>query len=627
MVEKITVNGKELDLYENEKINLNLQLNNINDISTRNSYYSNTISVPRTAKNTKALDYLGVVGNTSRIPYKRVKCTYTQNTIPLIREGYIQVTDTTEDSFKIVLFDGVIDLSERLKNKTLSDLNLIEYNHYINIPDYLDSFTNTEGYIYALADYGAYSPDDIYRIEYQAPALFAHTVFDKILTDAGFSYSGAIFNSPDYKDLLLSPTNGYVVEDESAVLTELATIESEPIAVYIEEQQETTYHYDLEWEYDTTPVSGFTITDPNTITVNFDGSIKIDIQNIVGITAGTVRVEIWKNNTYIKQITFDQTGSNTDENEIFIQVLDGDTIYGFIDATSELAFDTTYVLEFTNSNSLTFSQQTGGQIVDLNNLYQDVAQDKIIKDIMQHFGMILTKTSENQLTFITMEELLQSHNTAEDWTSKIIDQTNEEYDLKGYGINNFMKYKYDEAYRENFYFDGTMEVDNEHFQFEKTLFTSIFEMKPRPYKRFNVPVALIPIWEENDNGGSITVTPRETQIGLFRLRKYNQSTQFKLYENGQNYVHSGDIPYMSYVNIGYQYFINNYYSEFNKLLDTSKILTFNANLSRMDLYNLDFFRLKYLKQTGKYYYLNSVKVTANKTKVEMVEINQPFNNI
>jgi chitodextrinase len=50
--------------------------------------------------------------------------------------------------------------------------------------------------------------------------------------------------------------------------------------------------------------------------------------------------------------------------------------------------------------------------------------------------------------------------------------------------------------------------------------------------------------------------------------------------------------------------IINSYKEFKVLLDRYKKVTADFNLSLMDVYNIDFFKLKYLK--GKYYYLNKI---------------------
>jgi hypothetical protein len=52
-------------------------------------------------------------------------------------------------------------------------------------------------------------------------------------------------------------------------------------------------------------------------------------------------------------------------------------------------------------------------------------------------------------------------------------------------------------------------------------------------------------------------------------------------------------------------------------------MTFTINLSVIDIFNIDFFKLKFLKQTGRFYYLNAIQNTQGKpSKVEMIEIKE-----
>ena len=89
-----------------------------------------------------------------------------------------------------------------------------------------------------------------------------------------------------------------------------------------------------------------------------------------------------------------------------------------------------------------------------------------------------------------------------------------------------------------------------------------------------------------------------------------------------------NIPFLSLDNMDMDYFIANYYKAFGNLLDDYKEIEISANLNLMDIYNLNFFKLKYLKQTGRYYYLNSVTHNPNKNaKVQLIEINSFNTNL
>jgi len=82
-----------------------------------------------------------------------------------------------------------------------------------------------------------------------------------------------------------------------------------------------------------------------------------------------------------------------------------------------------------------------------------------------------------------------------------------------------------------------------------------------------------------------------------------------------------DSPYLSRLNIDYQYYFDTYYSKFSDLLNNYRKIEASILLSSIDIYNLDFEKLIYLKQTGQYYLLNSVQYTeGNISKVELIEL-------
>lgn len=210
-MKRITVNGVDLDLYPNDKINLNINLNDISDISTRNSTYSNTIKIPKTSKNIKTFGYLGTIGNTSNSPYEKIKCNYFINDLPVINDGYLTISKTTEDEFYIVLFDGVLDLQERIKGKYISDLELLNtLNHNRNITSVVNSLDYTEGYIYAFQynqkdNIGLFGSVTVDRM---IPTLFVKSILEAILFEAGYIYSGEIFNNSEFADEVFTMAEG-----------------------------------------------------------------------------------------------------------------------------------------------------------------------------------------------------------------------------------------------------------------------------------------------------------------------------------------------------------------------------------------------------------------------------------
>jgi hypothetical protein len=223
MAEIIIVEGERLDLYPNSSVSLNVKLNDISDISTRNSTYSNTSKVPATSRNKKIFGFLGVSGNKSVAPYRKLNCRYFKNGLAVIVDGYIQVTKTTDKEFYFVLYDGVIDLSEKLLDKKIGDLaGVAILNHTRTSSGVQLSLGNVEGYIYAVQrNHKINLSDDINGVDLPAgitlnrfmPSFFVKTIFTLILDEAGYEYEGEIFDNLEFADEVFTMSKGAEDDD------------------------------------------------------------------------------------------------------------------------------------------------------------------------------------------------------------------------------------------------------------------------------------------------------------------------------------------------------------------------------------------------------------------------------
>ena len=70
----LEVNGRFLDLYENEKIVQSFSLINIADITKRESEYSNEFKIPKTTNNLEIFEYADYLNNDTNITYARINC-------------------------------------------------------------------------------------------------------------------------------------------------------------------------------------------------------------------------------------------------------------------------------------------------------------------------------------------------------------------------------------------------------------------------------------------------------------------------------------------------------------------------------------------------------------------------
>lgn len=220
MNERIVVNGEDLDLYPNSDIALSIRVNDVSDISTRNSTYSSTTKIPITSKNKRIFEFLGSSGSGSEVPYKKLRCRYFKNGVEIVKNGYIQVKKTKfENTYSIVIFEGIVDFAEAIGKKKIGQLNAAtSYSHIRTMAKVVNSLSNEEGYIYAIQDNVNRKENDFIEfnkviVDRMIPAFFSRTVFIAIIEEAGYNYEGEIFENEKLKQEVFTMEYGSIDSD------------------------------------------------------------------------------------------------------------------------------------------------------------------------------------------------------------------------------------------------------------------------------------------------------------------------------------------------------------------------------------------------------------------------------
>lgn len=195
-----------MELSESARITQTKQLNRLDDLTTRQSTYSNEISLPKTSKNKKALDFLGEPGSLSRKPYQVAQARLVLDSMEMINNGRAMIEETT-DSYNIKVYDGIINLFTAIEGKSIKDLDWSDLDHVATPQLVVDSMDGSQEYIYTL--YGTATNlqvTDVFQrtlVEYMLPNVYEYAIFDRILTQAGFTYEGEIFDTDEFKSIIV----------------------------------------------------------------------------------------------------------------------------------------------------------------------------------------------------------------------------------------------------------------------------------------------------------------------------------------------------------------------------------------------------------------------------------------
>ena len=230
---RLTIDGNEIELYENEPVNLSYQFADIQQINASSSSFSQTFRVPLTKKNQ---DYFGAVNEFGLIPdwdpKTKVDAELTYNTIPVMR-GFVQVKAIYVQKGKyadveLVFFGETANLSRDIGDGMLTDLDLSSYDHTLNATNIEASWSGSlsSGAIrYGLIDKGqnwfANQTDNIWSasnpLEHGdfTPYFRVSKLLEEILEGAGYTMDSDFFARQSGLYLLLNNGQRSVVGTKS----------------------------------------------------------------------------------------------------------------------------------------------------------------------------------------------------------------------------------------------------------------------------------------------------------------------------------------------------------------------------------------------------------------------------
>jgi hypothetical protein len=214
---KIQLETGYLDVKEGTAFPLNFGVADIRDVSKKSGAFSKTITLTGTDNNHNLLNHyydVNIQAGTFNIN-TLTRCSVIQNGIPVLESGYLQLiavnkTQVTADyenevEYEVLIKDESSDFYTKLGNKELTDLDFTDLNHEYRAENVIDSYDNTQadGYKYLLP----LKESNNYLLQDLKPAIYAKTYFDRIFSNAGFSYTWDTLTSAHF-DKLIIPFNG-----------------------------------------------------------------------------------------------------------------------------------------------------------------------------------------------------------------------------------------------------------------------------------------------------------------------------------------------------------------------------------------------------------------------------------
>ncbi len=623
----ILLNGKQVDT---PKVSFaqTRQVNDIANLTTRNSNLTTSVKLPKTDKNVLIIENVSSVGNNSNIPYTKIRCDVIDAITGqhIIYNGWAVLLETTETDYQFTFYDGVIDFYRRFENITMTELGLSDLNHIKNLANVKGSWNDTDlPYRYILADYnGNNDASGNVNIDFQVPCASVPYLWQRIFDYIGYSFVGTIFEHEKFQNLWLSypkpvslesPELIEVTDQTSILYTEVVTYPIGTGGVFYGSQTSVNFFPDstgLDSAYYT--LSGGAVVG-GVYRLTFTDAL-FEFTSTAGVVTETATFLIW---------VFNTLGEVTATYEINALEL------SFIDINLEVGWRFTILGSQASSSPVGTSTLTGSAITNLSYIngynlgfdeaFVDFKVSDFVKEICIRFGLTIFKDKyTDSVTFLTLSELLQNA-TFTNWSDKFNKKLSEKYTFGNYAKRNTMAYKYNDE--EGKYNNGFIGINNENLAEEVTLLQSkIYSPEKEKNISFLSGSNIYKIWDkEIKDDESVDYKGLDGRFYFLRAELVNSSVT--LGSNILGSTTSNDFYYReSYYRLPFQNIIDDFYNTISVLFNKAKLLSVDFWLKPVDIYNFDFSKLIYVDKLASYYLVNKINnfVEGKSTKVELIEV-------
>ena len=239
MITEIYIEDNRLDLSKDLSSEFTYAIDDIQDFAARNTGFSKTIILPGNAINNKLFGHIFEFSSSNfydstadNVGYnfnagKAASCVIYVDKIQVFK-GILRLLEITIDrgtiEYECAVFGELGGFVTALNNDKLEDLDFSSYNHNWTYQNILASWEQASGttasgmgYYYPLIDYGQVLTNKKH-CSYKAfrPALFVKEYIDKIITNSGYTYESAFFNTNLFKRLVI-PNNQRFLSNSSDV--------------------------------------------------------------------------------------------------------------------------------------------------------------------------------------------------------------------------------------------------------------------------------------------------------------------------------------------------------------------------------------------------------------------------
>jgi len=636
MVELI-INNNKIELPKGTSIKYTKQISDIFDLGNVACSYTTSFEFEKTPKNTQTMQFLGISGDSSNIPYIKNEAILRVDGFDLISKGWFNVSGT-EETYKGSIIDGMIDFFKAIENRTLGDdLDLSNFEHEKNMDTVLGSFTN-DYYNYIIADYGGKVLfEDGINIDYLTPCFSVRKLWELIFSTFGFncdytylSYMDGLYITYP-KDIFEGQSNETVATLVRNAFTDQYMISSGGVSTI----RPALRVWNVATIIEGSLLESWRYVIPETKTYNFDLVSEMYVIYRFPSRANRItnpKISILKNGVFIGAILSDFVtnvpGIGDARTLNFNFHCDaGDIIEMYISAPENLIINghlyRCYEWRHNHTNFVISKTDLG--TTTLQNEFKDFLIKDFIKEITWRTGLTpLYNKETNTVGFIPLNDRVD-FSLAQDYSDCYVDRKAEVYTNDMAQKNTFKLKKNVDT---DLTGDGYLYVGNKNLPDEKTIAQSrIYAPDKKIVTEFlGFSTNQYRIWESEakDNEGTVEVTYKGLSGRFYFIRKQTITGSFKIISEileDEEVVSS--IPIGINTNTLFEEAIYNNYVEYQKIFTNFRIHTINLAMNLDRFLGMDLTKPIFFRQENAFYICNKVPYEEGQQSTgEFIKINK-----
>lgn len=584
MKEELYIKGESVDLGDSE-ITLNFKSNLLGDISKITASNSYTITLPRTNKNIRLLEFPDVAGHESYMMRDYFNAEYYRNGVKLFDAKAVLIS-CSEDGFDVALTWGMSDKFIQLMN---DDKSIQEFADEA-LP-WNSSTTYDNGLVDGQLSHGYIRHNTGIDVDSNRDKIFIHPSVNCMrLLEEIASYYGIEMEWGSYKqyiELLYLP---------------LISQKANPKYNY--------YFAEIKLEYPGTPNTVVKYVQTNmtlgiynhvmglTIHLNGSGNYRIESNVKTKNSANPIYLLIDKdnNNIYSSAFTYDGNYMYSFNKEYLTEEKD---LYLHIDFQSQIDESYNNYIKITDIELNEEAQYYTYYPIGSN--LPDISVVDFIKQICWLFGLFAIK-SDTGVSFIPVNKIIDNRDKAVDWSKKLVltgwTAKETSYTFGDFAQKNYFRYEENENAKSA---DGYMVVQNNTLDHEKDLVKLPYtaggdngDMRAVPYFKWSEDGTTVELEDCGDRIMQLVISfdsqgKEDARLDFSDLKFQNRVSRFGL-------------------------------SSYQDLIKSPFVIKDTFRLTEIDLKNLDYTIPVYIERYAAFFAIISIKSQGDYSECELLKL-------